>query len=113
MLHEKEQCIADRVGITNLIEALKADLLAIHGVTSVEFDLDGFLDNLNQVIFLTGYDIPLSSYFSDRKRMIESIVSTAAAHGLARTGDSIEDYGAHLYFVFSCYKRWGVKHPVW
>ncbi len=112
MLREKEQRIADRFGITNLIDALKADLLTIQGVTSVEFDLDGFLDDLGQVIFLTGYDIPFSTYFSARRQMIESIVSTAAAYGLTRTGDSIEDYGAHLYFVFSCDRRWEVKHPV-
>ncbi len=81
-------------------------------MTSVEFDLDGFWDDLNQVIFLTGYDIPFNTYYSTRRQMIESIVSIAAAHGLTRTVDSIEDYGAHLYFVFSCDKRWEVKHPV-
>ncbi len=112
MLREREQHTADHFGITNLIEALKADLLTIQGVTSVEFDLDGFWDDLNQVIILTGYNIPLRTYYSARRQMIESIVSTAAAHSLTRTADRIEDYGAHLYFVFSCDKRWEVKHPV-
>lgn len=112
MLREREQRTADHFGITKLIEALKADLLTIQGVTSVEFDLDGFWDDLGQVIILTGYNIPFSTYFSAQRQMIESIVSTAAAHGLTRTVDSVEDYGAHLYFVFSCNKRWEVKHPV-
>jgi len=114
MLRKREQRTADHFGITNLIEALKADLLAIQGVTSVEFDLDGFWDDLCQVIILTGFDITRRSgnYFSDRGQIIESVVSAAAAHGLTRTGDLIEDYGAHLYFVFSCDKRWEIKHPV-
>lgn len=109
MLREREQRTADHFGITRLIETLKSDLLTIQGVTSVEFDLDGFWDDLNQVIFLTGYDIPFNAYYSARRQMVESIVSTAATHGLTRTVDSIEDYGAHLYFVFSCDKRWTRK----
>jgi len=114
MLRKREQRTADHFGITHLIEALKAELLTIQGVISVEFDLDGFWDDLGQVIIISGYNLPCrtSTYFSDRGRIIESIVSTAATHGLTRTGDLIEDYGAHLYFVFSCDKRWEVKHPV-
>jgi len=112
MLRKREQDTADHFGITNLIEALETDLLTIQGVTSVDFDLDGFWDDLGQVIILTGYDILFSTYFSDRRQMIERIISTAAVHGLTRTVDSIEDYGAHLYFVFSCDKRWKIKHPV-
>lgn len=112
MLREREQRTTDYFGITEQIERLKNDLLTVQGVTSVEFDLDGFWDNLGQVIFLTGYEIPFDNYFSVRRQMVDSIISTAAAHGLTRTKDRIEDYGAHLYFVFSCDKHWNTNHPV-
>lgn len=90
MLRGREQRTADYFGITPLIEALKSDLLAIQGVTSVEFDLDGFWDNLNYVIILTGYEIPFDNYFAARRQMVDSIISAAAAHGLTRTVDSME-----------------------
>lgn len=112
MLRKKEQRTADNFGITELVENLKDALLAIQGVVSVEFDLDGFWDNMNYVIILTGYEIPLDNYFPARRQMVDSIISTAVAHGLTRTEDRIEDYGAHLYFVFSCDKRWDTNHAV-
>ncbi len=111
MLREREQRTADCFGITELVEKIKAALLAIQGVTSVEFDLDGFWDNMDQVIILTGFEIPFDNYFPVRRQMVDSIISTAA-HGLARTEDLIEDYGEHLYFVFPCDKRWNTNHPV-
>lgn len=112
MLREREQRTADYFSITEQIEKLKNDLLTVQGVTSVEFDLNGFLNNLNQVIILTGYEIPFDNYFPARKRMLSNILYVAAAYGLTRTEDRIEDYGAHFYFVFSCDKRWNCKCPV-
>lgn len=112
MLREREQRTADNFGITELVKSLQDALLSIQGVVSVDFDLDGFWDNMNYVIILTGYEIPFDNYFSACRQMIDSIISTAADHGLTRTEDRIEDYGAHLYFVFSCDKRWEIKHPV-
>lgn len=112
MLREREQRTADNFGITEQVEDLKAALLAIQGVVSVEFDLDGFWDNMNQVIILTGYAIPFNNYFTARRQMVDNVISTAVAHRLTRTKDRIEDYGAHLYFVFSCDKRWNTNYPV-
>lgn len=112
MLRERERRTANNFGITELVENLKTALLAIQGVVSVEFDLDGFWNNMNQVIILTGYEIPYDNYFPARRQMVDSIISTAIDHGLTRTEDQIEDYGAHLYFVFSCDKCWNTKHPV-
>lgn len=39
-------------------------------------------------------------------KMLNSIISTAEKHGLLPTGDSIEDYGRHFYFVRRCGKGW-------
>ena len=97
-----ERETAKRFGILERIEALRADLLLCKFIEKVEFDLSGFYDNLNQVIILTKYDIPTSSptYYPDRHDLIESVLHIAQEHGLSRTGDMIEDYGKHFYFVF-------------
>ena len=93
---------AERFGITKRIESITADLLAIPYVTDVDFDLDGFYDDLNEVIILPRYDIPIQSetYCKDLSNVAMSVIEAAKAHGLARTLDKIEDYGRDLYIVF-------------
>lgn len=102
-MKNKEKDIAESFGIFERIKSIEADLLNVKFVEGVEFDLDGFYDDLNQVIILVKYDIPLSSdtYFEDRKTLLISVIEKAKEHGLKRTIDRIEDYGAHFYFVFS------------
>lgn len=93
---------AQRFHILERLNKLETDLMEIIGVVSVEFDLDGFYDDLNQVIFLTKYDIPVSdkTYFVKRKALKDAIIETANRNGLVRTEDKVEDYGEHFYFVF-------------
>lgn len=102
-MRNKDKDIAESFGIFERIKSIEADLLNIKFVEDVEFDLNGFYDNLDTVIILTKYDIPLSSetYFEDRKTLLISVIEKAKEHGLKRTIDRIEDYGAHFYFVFS------------
>ena len=95
--------IAEQYGITQKCESLKRDLLKITGATSVEFDLNGFLDNMYQVIVLVGYDfhkIKGTVWFA------VDVLNTACLHGLEKSDDRIEDYGEHLYFVFNCDPSW-------
>ena len=95
--------IAEQYGITQKCESLKSDLLKIAGATSVEFDLNGFLDNMYQVIVLVGYDfhkIKGTVWFA------VDVLNTAYLHGLEKSDDRIEDYGEHLYFVFNCDSSW-------
>ena len=103
----------NREGYTNYrVEELKRDLLAVDGVVDVEFDLDGFWDNMGQVIFLPKYSIPVHSedYYQRRRAMIVRILEVCAKHGLKRSGDRIEDYGEHLYIVTNC--GWPVRQGV-
>lgn len=101
-MKDKERKTAERFGILKRIKVLEADLLKIDGVTEVDFDLDGFYDNLQQVIFLAKYKISISdpNYFTKRKWLKTDVVKTAEEHGLKLAGDEIEDYGEHFYFVF-------------
>lgn len=111
-LRDKEQQTADAFGITYRIEELKRDLLAIDGVVDVEFDLDGYWSDIQQIIFLPKYSIPvkLEDYYQRRRTMIARILEVCARHGLTRSGDRIEDYGEHLYIVTDC--KWPVKSNV-
>lgn len=102
---------AARFGITEQCAALERDLLTIPGVAAVDFDLDGFYDNMHQVILLVKFDVPVTSrsYFRDLFYLRQGIVTTAGTHGLTRTPDTIENYGEHLYFVFHHDSTW--EHP--
>lgn len=102
-MKEREIATAERYGILQRIKSIEADLLQIKFAVGVEFDLDGFYDDLDTVIILVKYDIPIASdtYFEDRKTLLISVIEKVKEHGLKRTTDRIEDYGAHFYFVFS------------
>lgn len=107
----REAETARRFGVLDQCTALEKDLFKIDGVSSVDFDLSGFYDNMHELIFLTGYNIDVrrADYFEALHKMRAEIVETAQAHDLTGTDDRIEDYGAHLYFVRRCGKAWDVK----
>ena len=99
MLNEWNRRTAEKCGILPLVEKLQSDLMTIEGVEDVDFDLDGFLDNIPYVIFLPKYNLPTDGFYARRKAMLCEILEIAAKNGLVRTEDSIEDYGQHLYIV--------------
>lgn len=101
-MKERGIATAERYGILQRIKNIEADLWKIKFVGDVEFDLDGFYDDLNEVIILVRYDIPSGSdtYFKDRATLVLSVIEKAKEHGLKRTPDKIEDYGRHFYLVF-------------
>lgn len=105
---ERTYKIAKEFNIVENVQKLENELLQVKGVVRVEFDLCGFYDNLNQVIFLTKYDIATDSkdYFNQRRELINNVLEVANNNGLKRTEDSIEDYGTHFYFVMRCNKNW-------
>jgi len=104
----REKNIAEKFNILDKVQKLEFDLLNIEGVTEVEFDLCGFYDNMNQVIFLTKYDITVNikDYFQKREQLINKVIDVSKANGLERTEDRIEDYGEHFYFVMKHDKNW-------
>lgn len=99
MLSERNRKTAERHGILALVEKLQANLMALDGVEDVDFDLDGFYDNIPYVIFLPKYNITGDNYFKRRRVLLTKILQEAEMLGLFRTGDSIEDYGEHFYIV--------------
>ena len=107
-MKENTKRIMERYNLTNKIEHLTNDLLKIHHAVGVEFDLNCFLDNIPQVIFLVKYDIPVKveDYFKVRAKFKHDVIETAKQHGLYKSEDTIEDYGEHFYFVFYHDKSW-------
>ena len=106
--HDKQT--ANRFGILDRLTAFEQALLTIPGVTGsdVDMDLNGWYDSIRQVIIIPGYHIPATvpDWFKVRAATIQRINAIAAAHGLHRTGDPLEDYGAHLYIVYACDDTW-------
>lgn len=105
-MNDETTRIAERYGITEKCASLERDLLGIDGVTDVEFDLNGFLDDIHQVIVLVWYDFHI---VTRKLRLAVDVVNTAYLHGLEESGDRIEDYGEHLYLVFNCGPSWPKK----
>jgi hypothetical protein len=107
-MKENEYKIAKEFNIVDMVEKLQNELLEVDRVTEVDFDLSGFYDNMNEIIVLTKYDIPVGTenYFEQRKGLKDQVVGIAEGNFLTRTQDSIEDYGKHFYFVFHCFKEW-------
>lgn len=107
-MRDKEFKIAEKFNILDKVQKIEKELLAVNGVTGIDFDLDGFYDNMCQVIFVAKYDISasLDNYFEVRKQLIKEVIKVAANNGLTRTGDKIEDYGENFYFVFKHDNTW-------
>lgn len=102
-MNDKTTRLAERYGITEKCASLERDLLSIDGVTSVEFDLNGFLDGIHQVIVLVGYDFHKITRLPAFAR---EVMQAAIQHDLKVSADRVEDYGEHLYFVFDCGRSW-------
>lgn len=111
MLRERDRITANLYGITARVEKLQRELLQIEGVTDVDFDLSGFLDDIPYVIFLPKYDIDvrLDDYFERRHTLLREALRVAAENGMTRTEDRIEDYGQHFYIVTRLAKQYYSK----
>lgn len=117
-MRDKEKATAERFGIYDKCLALENDLLKIEGVafdehhSGIPFDLDGFYDDIRQVIIIPKYDIDvaLEDYYSKRREMLNQIIAVCEQHGLTASGDVIEDYGEHYYIVRNC--KWDITNNV-
>lgn len=110
-MRERTIRTAKQFNILDRMEKLEKELLEVQGVVEVDFDIDGFYDDIHQVIVIAKYKVygSLSNYFVNRRQIIIDIQNAAFRNELKRTGDNIEDYGEHFYFVFSCGNRWTVE----
>ena len=113
-MRERDYVTAKRFGVLERIQEFEKKLLEVDHVIDVEFDLDGFYDDIRQVIFLPRYDIPYDTpeYFEVRKTMLQQCLDVAKDFGLNSSGDRIEDYGEHFYIVRSCDKSWVLQQEV-
>lgn len=113
-MREREIKTAKQFGILKRCKAFEADLLKIKDIVpdksdgGISFSLDGFLSNIYQVIIVPKYDIrgDRDDYWEARQQLRESVVALAEKYDLYPSGDTIEDYGEHFYFVFTCGKSW-------
>ena len=109
-MKERTIRIATRFGIYDRLKKLEQQLIDdVFYVESVDFDVDGWLDDMHQVIILVKYNIPvtLPNYFEVRRQTLSEILTIAGSYGLNRSGDVIEDHGEHWYIVRDCDSTWG------
>lgn len=110
----KDIKIAEQFGIIVRCKAFESDLLEIKDIVpdkmdgGIGFALTGFLSDIYQVIIVPKYDIRADrdDYWEARRQLRENIVALAGKYDLHLSGDRIEDYGEHFYFVFTCGKSW-------
>lgn len=116
-MRNREEQVAERFGILERCKAFESDLLKIKDIVPSEsdhgvcFDLDSFLSDMWCVIIVPKYDIRANrnDYWKARSDLRVSVIELAERYDLHRTGDPIEDYGEHFYFVFSCGASWKQK----
>lgn len=101
-MKEREMVLAERYGISEKCQRLEQHIMSINGATGVEYDLSGFLDGIKQVIVLVGYDYRKISFWN----LTCKVAQIALEHDLKASGDRVEDYGEHAYFVFDCEASW-------
>lgn len=114
-MRAKDVETANRFGILERCRAFEKALLGIEDIVpdksddGIPFDLSGFLSDIPHVIIVPRYGIRADrdDYWEARKRLKERVIALAKEYDLYRTGDRIEDYGEHFYFVFCCGKVWG------
>lgn len=98
-MRDRDVKTATSFGILEKCKAFERDLLRIDGIETdhegVDFDLNGYLSEIWQVIIIPKYDTR-----KDLTQIVEKTLEVAKDHGLTRTSDRIEDYGAHFYIVF-------------
>ena len=113
-MRTKDIKIAEQFGIIVRCKAFESDLLKIRDIVpdkmddGIGFDLTGFLSDIHQVIIIPKYDIRADrdDYWDARQRLREEVIAVAEKYDLYPSGDRIEDYGEHFYFVFTCGKSW-------
>lgn len=76
------------------LEKLEKDLLAIDGVTGVEYDLAPYADNMKSPIILVHYDQMNTSF-----KLLKSVVETIENNGLKVEMDELEDNDTYFYIV--------------
>lgn len=114
-MRARDAKIAERLGVLERCKAFEEEILKIKDIVpdtrddGVPFDLTGLCDEcISQVIIVPKYDIrsSRSDYWDARKQLKDSVIAVAEKYDLYRTGDRIEDYGEHFYFVFCCGQSW-------
>lgn len=110
-MRDTERKIAEEFGILERCESLEAQLLCLPECPDVEFDLSSLYDNMRYVILLVKYDIDVrrEDYFAARKAFRLAAIRILLENDLLPSGDAIEDYGEHFYFVRRCGATWEIE----
>lgn len=76
------------------LEKLEKDLLAIDGVTGVEYDLAPYADNMKSPIILVNYE-----QTNTNLKLLRTVIDTIQANGLKVEMEELEDNDTYFYIV--------------
>lgn len=109
-MRDRDREIAVKFNILDKCQSLESQLLGLPYVYEAEFDLSGFIDDLDEINILVGYDLPPNTqdYFLVRRSIKMGIIKALLENHLYPTGDRVEDYGEHFYFVRKIDDTWKV-----
>lgn len=109
-MRDRDKEIAIKFNILDKCQSLESQLLGLPYVYEAEFDLSGFIDGLNEINILVGYDLHTDTedYFLTRRSIKMLIIKALLENHLYPTGDRVEDYGKHFYFVRKIDDTWKV-----
>lgn len=107
-MRESERKTAEKFGVLEMCEKLETQLMSLQECSEVDFDLNGFYDDMDLVCVLVGYDIDIcqKSYYNTKRQFLISVIEVMLEHDLHPAGDYIEDYGGLFYFVRRCGDKW-------
>lgn len=103
-MRDRDREIAVKFNILDKCQSLESQLLGLPYVTDVELDLSGIYDGLDEIYVLIGYD---STRYTLKYIMV-GLYYVLLRNYLYPTGDIVEDYGKHLYFVRKIDDTWKV-----
>lgn len=105
-LKDSEKEIANKFGITDNLNKLTNDLMNLEYVTNVEYDLDGYYDNMNAPITLVSFDInvkdkeyDITNYLSAKTQLIKQILAVMKNNGVNVEVKEFEDNDTYFYIV--------------
>lgn len=113
-MKQREILIAEQCGKLDRLKEFEGKILLIQNIVfdssadGVSMDLNGWIDKISQVIICPKYHIKEigMDYIKRQQIIIRDLMLLGREYDLKPSGDSIEDYGEHIYMIFNCGQSW-------
>jgi len=108
--------IAEWFGIDKKVSALVDKLNTMPNVESIDFDLNGYLDRIYEVILIITFrETPESKemgFYKAKDKFLKDVLKKCKSLGLKRTSDRIEEYGDYSYYIVFDSSSWNADREL-